>query len=178
MRGTMMSFPLTLTHVLERAGKLFGDSQIVSRLSDKTLHRHTYRDFYCRTRALVGALQGLGMHKGDRVATLMWNHYAHLEAYLAIPCAGGVLHTLNLRLHPDDIAYIVNHAQDRFLIVDDVLLPLLEKFKSQVKFERIFVVPLSGQPVLASYDDYEKLLAGAPAFAPPLIDENDAAGMC
>ena len=155
MRGTMMDFPLTLTHVLERAGKLYGDSQIVTRLPDKSLHRHTYRDFYRRARSLAGALQGLGLQKGDRVATLMWNHYAHLEAYLAIPCAGCVLHTLNLRLHPDDIAYIANHARDRFLIVDDVLLPLLEKFKAQAKFERIFVVPLTGQPVPAGYDDDE-----------------------
>ncbi len=178
MRGTMMDFPLTLTHVLERAGKLYGDSQIVTRLPDKSLHRHTYRDFYRRARSLAGALQGLGLQKGDRVATLMWNHYAHLEAYLAIPCAGCVLHTLNLRLHPDDIAYIANHARDRFLIVDDVLLPLLEKFKAQAKFERIFVVPLTGQPVPAGYDDYEKLLAGAQVFVPPVIGENDAAGMC
>ncbi len=178
MHGTMMNFPLTLTHVLERAGRLYGDSEIVSRLPDQSLHRHRYRDFYRRTRALAGALQGLGLQKGDRVATLMWNHYAHLEAYLAIPCAGGVLHTLNLRLHPDDIAYIANHARDRFLIVDDVLLPLLEKFKAQVRFERIFVVPLSGQPVADGYEDYEKLLAGAAPFAPPVIDENDAAGMC
>jgi fatty-acyl-CoA synthase len=169
---------LTLTHVLERAGRLYGDSQIVSRLPDRSLHRHSYRDFYRRTRALAGALQALGLQKGDRVATLMWNHYAHLEAYLAIPCAGAVLHTLNLRLHPDDIAYIANHAGDRFLIVDDVLLPLLEKFKAQVKFERIFVVPLTGQAVPAGYENYETLIAGDASFVPPVIDENDAAGMC
>src|SRR4030067_353767 len=71
-----------------------------------------------------GALQAAGLKKGDRVATLMWNHYAHLETYFAVPCAGGVLHTLNLRLHPDDIGYIANHAGDRFLMVDDVRLPL------------------------------------------------------
>jgi fatty-acyl-CoA synthase len=178
MRGTMMSFPLTLIHVLERAGRLFGDSEIVSRLPDKSLHRHSYGDFYRRTRSLAGALQALGLHPGERVATLMWNHYAHLEAYLAIPCAGGVLHTLNLRLHPDDIAFIVNHARDRFLIVDDVLLPLLEKFQSQVNFERIVVVPLTGQPVPGGYDDYEKLIAGAKPYVAPGLNENDAAGMC
>ena len=178
MHGTMMNFPLTLTHVLERAGRLFGDSEIVSRLPDTTLHRHTYRDFHRRASALAGALQQLGLERGERVATLMWNHYAHLEAYFAIPCAGGVLHTLNLRLHPDDIAFIANHARDRFLIVDDVLLPLLEKFKSQVAFERIFVVPLTGKPMSPGYDDYEALIAGASAYAAPAIDENDAAGMC
>ena len=178
MRGTMMDFPLTLTHLLERAGRLYGDGEIVSRLPDKSLHRHRYSDFYRRTGALGGVLQQLGLQRGERVATLMWNHYAHLETYFAVPCAGGVLHTLNLRLHPDDIAYIVNHAQDRFLIVDDVLLPLLEKFRAQVNFERILVVPLSGQPVPAGYDDYEKRLAAAPPFVPPQLDENEAAGMC
>jgi fatty-acyl-CoA synthase len=178
MRGTMMDFPLTLAHVLERAGRLYGDSEIISRLPDKSLHRHTYREFHRRSRALAGALQGAGLQKGDRVATLMWNHYAHLEAYLAIPCAGGVLHTLNLRLHPDDIAYIANHAHDRFLIVDDVLLPLLEKFRGGVKFERILVVPLSGKPLPSGYENYETLVADAPPFVPPALDENDAAGMC
>jgi fatty-acyl-CoA synthase len=178
MLGTMMNFPLTLTHVLERAGSLFGDSEIVSRLPDKSLHRYTYRELYRRTCALGGALQKLGLKKGERVATLMWNHYAHLETYFAAPCAGGVLHTLNLRLHPDDIAYIANHAQDRFLIVDDVLLPLLDKFRAQAKFERVIVVPLSGKPVPAGYDDYEKLLAAAPPYTVPPLDENDAAGMC
>ena len=178
MQGTMMNFPLTLAHVLERAGRLFGNSEIVSRLPDRSLHRHSYGDFYRRAYALGAALQKLGLKKGERVATLMWNHYAHLEAYFGIPCAGGVLHTLNLRLHPDDIAYIANHAEDRFLIVDDVLLPLLDKFHAQVKFERIVVVPLSGKPVPDAYDDYEKLIADAPRFEMPRLDENDAAGMC
>jgi fatty-acyl-CoA synthase len=178
MHSTMMNFPLTLTHLLRRAGQLFGDSEIVSRLPDKSLHRHSYRDFHRRACALGSALQQLGLRKGERVATLMWNHYAHLETYFAVPCAGGVLHTLNLRLHPDDIAFIANHAQDRFLIVDDVLLPLYEKFKSQTRFERVIVVPLGKQPVAAGYDDYEKLLANAPAFNLPQLDENDAAGMC
>jgi fatty-acyl-CoA synthase len=178
MRGKMMDFPLTLTHLLRRAGSLYGGTPIVSRLPDKSLHRYTYRDFHRRACALGGVLQQLGLKSGERVATLMWNHYAHLETYFAAPCAGGVLHTLNLRLHPDDIAYIVNHAQDRFLIVDDVLLPLLEKFRAQVKFERIIVVPLTGQTVPAGYDDYEKLLAQAPTFEMPHLDENDAAGMC
>lgn len=178
MLGTMMNFPLTLTHVFERAGKIFGDSEIVSRLPDRSLHRRTYRDFHRRASALGGALQKCGLKKGERVATLMWNHYAHLEAYFAIPCAGGVLHTLNLRLHPDDIAFVANHARDRFLIVDDVLLPLLEKFKSRVNFERIFVVPLTGAAVAPGYENYETLISAAPALTPPALDENDAAGMC
>ena len=178
MQSTMMDFPLTLAHIFKRAGKLFGASEIVSRLPDKSLHRHRYADFHRRTLALGGALQAAGLNKGDRVATLMWNHYAHLEAYFAIPCAGGVLHTLNLRLHPDDIAYIAVHAGDRFLIVDDVLLPLYEKFRDKVKFERVIVVPLSGKPIAEGYDDYERFIAAGVAMTIPPLDENDAAGMC
>src|SRR5438105_184678 len=109
MQSTMMQFPLSLTHVLERAGRLFAAREIVSRLPDKSLHRYTYRDFHLRARQLAAALTRLGLKRGDRVATLMWNHYVHLEAYFAVPCAGAVLHTLNLRLHPDDIAYIAGH---------------------------------------------------------------------
>src|SRR4051812_30266286 len=90
MQSTMMDFPLTLAHILTRAGSLFGNVEIVSRLPDKSLHRYHYRDFHRRAQALGGALQAAGLRKGDCVATLMWNHYAHLEAYFAIPCAGGV----------------------------------------------------------------------------------------
>jgi fatty-acyl-CoA synthase len=175
--STMMDFPLTLDHVLHRAGRLFAASEIVSRLPDKSLHRETYREFYSRTLALAGSLQRLGLKKGDRVATLMWNHYAHLETYFAVPCAGGVVHTLNLRLHPGDIAFIANHAQDRFLIVDDVLLPLFEKFRDQTSFERVIVVPLAGK-TRETGDDYEALLARRDPFAPPALAENDPAGMC
>ena len=178
MQSTMMDFPLTLAHVLTRAGTLFGAAEIVSRRPDKTLHRYHYRDFHRRALALGGALQAAGLRKGERVATLMWNHYAHLEAYFAIPCAGGVLHTLNLRLHPDDIGYIADHAGDRFLIVDDVLLPLYEKFKHQAKFERVIVVPLTGQPVAAGFDNYEGFIAGNAVMQAPALDEYDAAGMC
>jgi fatty-acyl-CoA synthase len=178
MQSTMMNFPLTLAHIFGRAGRLFGASEIVSRLPDKSLHRHHYRDFHRRALALGGALQAAGLQKGDRVATLMWNHYAHLEAYFGIPCAGGVLHTLNLRLHPDDIAFIAQHAGDRFLIIDDVLLPLYEKFRDKVSFERVIVVPLTGSPITAGYDDYERFIAGGAVMTVPEIDENDAAGMC
>jgi len=173
-----MDFPLTLAHIFERAGRLFPGSEIVSRLPDKSLHRYRYADFFSRLQGLIGALRKLGLKRGERVATLMWNHYAHLEAYFAIPCAGGVLHTLNLRLAPDDIAYIVNHAEDRFLIVDDVLLPLYEKFRAGTKFEKVIVVPLSGAPVPKGYEDYERLVEKARAVKLPKLKEEDPAGMC
>ncbi len=179
MKGTMMDYPLTVVPILERAGRLFGSVEIVSRLPDRSLHRYTYADFYRRTRALAAGLQRLGMERGERVATLMWNHYAHLEAYFGVPVAGGVVHTLNLRLHPAELAYIANHAGDRFLIVDEALLPLYEKFKGQVRMERVIVAPLTGKPVPGGYSNYEELLAqGSGDFTYPDLDENEAAAMC
>ena len=103
MQSTMMNVPLSLNHLLERAGTLFAGNEVVSRLPDKSLRRHNYGEIYRRTRALACALQGLGLKKGDRVATLCWNHHAHLECYFGVPGVGGVMHTLNLRLSPEDI---------------------------------------------------------------------------
>ncbi len=177
----MMRFQLTLPHILERANKYYPQTEIVSRLPDKSLHRTTYRDFYRRARALAEGLTRAGLKRGDRVGTLMWNHYAHLEAYFGIPCAGGVLHTLNLRLHPSDLEYIVNDAEDRFLIVDDVLLPVLERFRDRVNFERIFVFRYSGDKSVngKGLEDYEDLLASASGnFTYPELDEYEALGMC
>lgn len=179
IQATMMNFPLTLNHILERVVQLYPQTEVVSRLPDHTLHRYTYADFYHRSRQLAESLQLAGLKRGDRVATLMWNHYAHLEAYFGIAASGGVTHTLNLRLHPNDISYIVQHAQDRFLIVDDVLLPLVKQIVTQVQFERIFVVPLSGLPIPEGFESYEDLLATATGdFAYPEISEDDAVAMC
>jgi len=179
MKGTMMRFPLTLRSLLQRAAKLFPNVEIASSRPDNSIHRYTYAEMAQRACSLAAALQNSGLKRGDRVASLMWNHSAHLEAYFGVPSVGGVLHTLNLRLHPDELTYIVNHAEDRFLIVDDVLLPLYEKFKNNVKFERVFVVPFSGSPVPAAYESYETLLRecrSAPIY--PDLDEDDAAAMC
>jgi fatty-acyl-CoA synthase len=179
MFGTMMKTPLTLPHILEHAGRLYGETEIISRMPDKSLHTYTYADFYRRTRLLAEALQKAGLKRGDRVGTLAWNHYAHLEAYFGIPCAGGVLHTLNLRLSPVDLAYIINHAGDRFLIVDDVLLPLLARVKDQINVEKIFVIPLTRQPIPEGFENYESLLASASGkFDYPDLDENEAMSMC
>ncbi|HEX6004530.1 MAG TPA: AMP-binding protein, partial [Burkholderiales bacterium] len=178
MHNTMMQIPLTLAPLLERAGRMFGNTEIVSRLPDRTVHRYRYADFHRRVRALAGALQALGMRSGDRVATLMWNHYAHLEAYFAVPCAGGVLHTLNPRLQPEDIAYIATHAGDRFLIVDEVLLPLYEKLRARGPFEAVIVVAPPGTRPGSPFHDYEALIARNAPFTPPALEENDAAGLC
>ena len=179
MWGTMMAYQLTLGGILERAGKLFPEVEIVSRRPDGTLHRYRYADFYCRARALAESLQQAGLHRGERVATLMHNHHVHLEAFFGVPAAGAVVHTVNHRLHPNDIAYILNHAEDRFLIVDDVLLPVFEQIKSRVGCEKVIVVPLTQNGFSKYYDNYEVVLARAEGkFEYPSLHENEAAVMC
>jgi fatty-acyl-CoA synthase len=179
MRGTMMDFPLTLPTLLERSGSLFGRVEIASRRPDRSIVRTSYGDFYCRARRLASALTKLGLQPGDRVASMMWNHAAHLEAFFGVPCAGGILHTLNLRLHPHEIAGIAKHAADRFLLVDDVLLPVYESFRQSAPFERVIVVPYGGGDIPEGLLDYERLLAEAKGdFRYPQMDENDGAAMC
>ncbi|MGH9746023.1 MAG: long-chain fatty acid--CoA ligase [Candidatus Acidiferrales bacterium] len=179
MLGTMMNFPLTLVPILERAGKLYGQIEVVSRRPDRSIARTTYGAVYKRARRLARALELAGIARGDRVATLMWNHSSHLEAYFGIPASGGVLHTLNLRLHAGELAYIANHARDRYLIVDDVLLPIYESFRAQVHFERVFVVPFCGQTIPREYENYEDLLSAADDdFQYPALEEDEAAAMC
>jgi len=177
IQTTMQHVPLSLNHFLDRAERLFPAVEIVSRRPDKSLLRHTFGEFAPRARRLAAALVKAGIRKGDRVATLCWNHHAHLECYFGIPAAGAVMHTLNLRLAPDDISWIATHAQDRLLIVDDVLLPLAQQLKAP--FERIVVVPTSGAPVAAPHMDYEAFLAtGSADFKPAPHDENDPVAMC
>ncbi|MEJ5990553.1 long-chain fatty acid--CoA ligase [Ramlibacter sp. PS3R-8] len=180
MQSTMMNTPLSLNHLLERAGQLFHGNEIVSRLPDKSLRRHTYGEFYRRTRSLAAGLRKLGLKKGERVATLCWNHHAHLEAYFGIPAAGGVMHTLNLRLSPDEIGWIAGDAKDRFLIVDDVLLPLYRQLAGKHAFDKVIVFPFSGAAVPAEFTDYEAVLAEADpdSFRYAEHDENDPVAMC
>ncbi len=170
MNGLMMDFQLTLPTLLRRSESYYGSKQIITRLPDRSFHRYTYADSGRRARALAVALSGLGLQRGDRVATLCWNHSVHHEAYLGIPCGGFVLHTLNLRLHPNDLAYIAKHADDRAVIVDRSLLPLLEQFIDRTSIEHVLVVE----------DSYEELLAGADpdAWVDPELNENEAAAMC
>jgi fatty-acyl-CoA synthase len=179
MKSTMMEFPLVLPTLLERARRPFGAVETVSRLPDGSLRRSTLGELYARARRIGLALTKLGMKKGDRVGTLMWNHDTHVAAYFGVPCAGGVLHTLNLRLSPEEIAYIAGHAGDRFLLIDDVLLPLYEKFKDKARFDRVFVLPLTGAPLPPGYESLEDLIAGAAGdFEYPALDERDPLGVC
>lgn len=180
MKGLMMECQLTLPTILRRAETLFGYKEIVSCLPDKSIHRYSYLDFAKRVKRLSVALQRLGIQRGDRVATLSWNHYQHLETYFAIPCMGAVVHTLNLRLSPDDLAYIVNHAEDRIIIVDQVLLPLFEKLKPATKVATVIVISQSEDPVPPGYLNYEEVMAGGDeaSFSPFEEDEYAAAMMC
>jgi fatty-acyl-CoA synthase len=177
--STMMRVPLSLNHLLERAGKIFPNGEIVSRLPDKSFKKHTYGEFYQRARKLAQALINLGLNKNDRVATLCWNHHAHLESYFGIPAAGGVMHTLNLRLSPDEIGWIASNANDRFLIVDDILLPLYRQFEHLHRFEKVIVFSFSGAES-PGFLDYEELLTATDAthFQYEPHDENDPVAMC
>jgi fatty-acyl-CoA synthase len=185
MTGLMMDYPLTLTHILERAAKIYPRQEIASRVSDGSasgsMHRYTYRDFYLRVHRLAHVLQELGLQQGDRVATLCWNSYRHLELYFAIPCAGMVLHTLNLRLAADQLAFIANHAEDSVIFVDSSLLPILDAIRHELKSVRKIVVLNSDDaPPAPDTLDYETLLASAPAvpYPWPKLDENAAAATC
>jgi fatty-acyl-CoA synthase len=175
----MMDYPLTLSALLRRAETYYADSEIVSRLIDKRLVRYTYGDWARRTRQLALALSRLGIRPGDRVATLCWNHYRHLEAYFGIPVMGGVLHTLNLRLHADDLAYIVNHADDQALLVDESLWPLFASFRDRVRIRHVIVLG-EGGPRIPDTLDYEELIAAEDPnrFDFPDPDERQAAAMC
>jgi fatty-acyl-CoA synthase len=175
MQGLMMNCQLTLAPLVERAGRLFPARQIASKLGDGGMHRYTYRDFHARVHRLAHALERLGIRRGDRVGTLCWNGYRHLELYWAVPCIGAVLHTLNLRLASDQLAYIINHAGDRVIFVDVSLKPLIDAIGDQIPcVERVVVIEEGTD------GEYETLLAESPAGAYPWpqLDEREAAATC
>jgi fatty-acyl-CoA synthase len=193
MRGLMMDFPLTLAAIFRRAEQIFPRREIVTRRADRSLHRYTYREFAERARRLASALQRLGIHPGDRVGTLGWNHHQHLEAYFAIPLAGGVLHTLNLRLRPDELIFVINDADDRVVLVDHTLMPLWERVAPHTGVSHVIVVGADGanaadgpsrslpdaRPSLPVAWDHELLLEDAQPLGDwPDPDERAAAAMC
>jgi fatty-acyl-CoA synthase len=181
MHGLMMDYPLTLTHILERAQRLFPRNQIVTKTA-AGMQRYTYADMYARVGRLANALQRLGVGADGRVATFAWNTYRHLEIYFAAPCTGRVLHTLNIRLFPDQVVYIANHAEDEVIFVDASLLPAVEKLAPQFTTVKHYVVMADGpmpQTSLTNAVNYEELLAGeSPEYAWPQLDENSAVAMC
>ena len=181
MQGLMMDYPLTLTHILDRSHRLFPHKEIATKTA-KGMHRYTYADMYARAGQLANALDRLGVSPDGRVATFAWNTYRHLEIYFAAPCSGRVLHTLNIRLFPDQVVFIANHAEDEVVIVDASLLPAIERLAPQLETVRHYVVMCDGPlpaTTLPNAISYEELLAGeSPDYAWPQLPENSAAAMC
>lgn len=179
----MMNVPLLVSSMLERAERYFPKKTVVSRTSTGIV-THTYKEIGERTRRLSSALDKIGVSKGDRIGTLAWNHHRHLEAYFAIPGIGAVLHTINIRLSPAHIVYIINHAEDKVLLFDEDLLPLLEKVKEQLKTVEAFVIMTDKEELpesnLEPLYHYEKIVNdGNPTFQfNKDLDENDPVGMC
>jgi fatty-acyl-CoA synthase len=179
MDSTMQDSPLSITEIFRHGAALYPDSEIITFEGERAKHT-SYATVAERVNRLAGALRTLGVKPGDRVGTLCWNHQEHMEAYLAIPSMGAVLHTLNLRLPPPQLAQIINHAQDRVIIVDDSLTPLLASVLPQCpSVEQVIVVGSGEVSGLGDTLAYETLLAAEPAaFEWPEIDERSAASMC
>ena len=180
MLSTMQDFPLTITAIFRHGRKVFGESEVVT-FEGETSRRASYSEVADRADQLAAALARLGIREGDRVGTFAWNTQEHLEAYLAVPSMGAVLHTLNLRLFPEQLTYIVNHAEDRVILVDATLIPLLARVASELKTVEQFVVIGEGDASAlgANVLSYEELLAAeSPGFDYPDVDERSAAAMC
>src|ERR671921_52868 len=179
MKGLIQNYQLTLPAILKRAEELYSRKEIVTRNPDKSFHRYTYADFVRRSKKLAVALGKLGLEKSDRVVTIAWNTYQHLEAYFGVPSAGLVLHTLNPRLSFNDLTYIINHADDRVLLIDETLVELLDGLEDEVDLERIFVFSADGTAP-EGLESYEDLLEGTDEndFEYPNLNENDAAALC
>ena len=178
MRGLMMDMPLSIAAVLRRTRSLFPHKEIISRRADRGISRTTYDECLGDARRLAAALRALGVRRGDRVGTFCWNHARHLQAYYGIPASGAVLHTLNIRLHPEELGYIINHADDRVLIVDKVLWPVFEAVRPHIGDRRIVVVSDDGD-VPEGTMDYAQLLSWQEDGAEfDDIDEQSAAVMC
>jgi acyl-CoA synthetase (AMP-forming)/AMP-acid ligase II len=184
MLGLMQNQPLLISSLIEFADRHHGDAEIVSRRVEGDIHRYTWNDVAKRARKVAGALDGLQLMFSDRVATLAWNGYRHLELYFGVSGSGRVLHTLNPRLHPDQIAWIANHAEDQVLCFDMTFLPLVKAFHAQCKTIKHYValcdadkLPTdSGIPNLTSYEAW---IAPQPDhYEWPSFDENSASSMC
>src|SRR3982751_6098839 len=184
MDGHMMRQPLLVSSLLRHAERHHGEQEVVSRRVEGDLHRLSYRDLAARSRRMANALAGLGIKSGDRVATLAWNGHRHMELYYAVSGSGAVLHTLNPRLHPDQVVYIADHAEDQALFFDLTFLPLVEAIAHRVKTIKTFVAMtdrahLPAETKIPNLLCYEELCAGnSDSFAWPTFDENQASSLC
>lgn len=183
MHGLMMDSPLTITSLMNFAEQANADSEIVSVTSDNPRHRYSYRDAFKRVRKLANSLQKLGAKPGDRIATLAWNDHRHFELYYAVSCSGMVCHTINPRLFPEQLDYIINHAEDQFIYVDVMFVPLLESLGDKIAQVKgiIVLTDEANMPTtrLANVHCYETLLAAeSEQFTWPQLDELSASVLC
>lgn len=183
MRGLMMDVPLMISSIIEHAASNYSDQQIISRTVEGPIHRYTYAQAHQRCKQLARALQALGVQAGDRVGTLAWNGYRHFELYYAVSGMGAVCHMINPRLFDDQLAYIVNHAEDRFLFVDLTFVPLAEKLAARFTGVEGVVIMTDRahmpETTLPNVHCYEDLLAAQPAeFEWPVMDEWTASSLC
>ena len=178
MLSTMQDYALTVSSILEYGAKVHGASEVAT-WTGEGARRASFREVAARSRQLANALLRLGIRPGDRVGTLCWNTQEHLEVYFAVPSMGAVAHTLNLRLFPDQLAYIINHAEDRIIIVDSSLVPLLKKIAKDLRTVERYIVIGDADGLPGEALRYEDLLAAErPDFEWPAIDERSAAAMC
>ena len=184
LSGLMMDYPLTIDRVLEHGNRLYPYKQIRTKLPGGGLHTYTYRDLYGRVKRLCNLLDGLGVAPGDRVGTFAWNNYQHVELYFGAPGAGAVVHTLNIRLFPEQLAFIINHAEDKVIFIDATLLPLIEAIAAEIGAVEHFVLfntPPEGveAKLPGQIHDYEALMAVASEdYSWRVEDENQAMGLC
>jgi fatty-acyl-CoA synthase len=184
LMGQMMSQPLLISSIIQYADRHFGANEIVSRRVEGDIHRYTYHACHKRARQLANALKGLGVRMGDRVATLAWNGYRHMEAYYAVSGSGAVLHTLNPRLHPEQMAYIMNHAEDQYLLFDMTFLPLVEAVAPHLKTVKGLIAlcgrdRMPAESKLPNLLCYEDLIAkNSDQYEWPVFDENSASSLC
>mgnify|MGYP001818459763 FL=1 len=140
MNGLMMDVRLSITSIMEHAERVNGDVEIVSVTRDNPRHRYTYRDAFARTRRLANAMSGWGLAEGDRIGTLAWNDHRHFETYYSSSCSGYVCHTINPRLFPEQLVYIINHADDKYIFLDPDFVPLVEGLADQCPGVKAWVV--------------------------------------
>ena len=182
LAGLMMDYPLTLKTIVEHAKRMTPRKTIKTKLPDGSWHEYSYADFHRRVRQLGNVLATLGVEPGDRVATFAWNNFQHLEFYFGIPCAGAVVHTLNIRLSPEQLKAIIDHAEDKVIFVDGSLLPLIEPIAERLETVEHFVIfnDVDGRDCnLPNLSHYEDLMAAASDdYEWRCADENMALGLC
>ena len=182
MKGLMMDYPLTMDRILEHAYRMYPHKQIATKQPDSLMHRYTYANLYSRAKRLANVLGNLGVKPGDRVGTFAWNNYQHLELYYAIPCSGAVCHTLNIRLFPEQLVYVVNHAEDKVVFIDATILPLFEQVADEIHCVQHYVLFNADKDIetkLPNVSFYEDLMAEAhDDYEWRVTDENTAMGLC